>query len=58
MMQYSKIIAGILGGVLGLAIQTGVDVPAAAMAPELQAGAVSILSMLAVYFAPANKGKG
>ena len=57
MMQYSKLIAGVLGGVIGLATMGGAAIPAVVMQPELQAAGVSILSMLAVYFAPSNKPK-
>ena len=55
MMAYSKLFGGLLGSVLGIAVMAGADIPAAALAPEVQAGAVGLLALLATYFAPANR---
>ena len=56
MMQYSKLFGGLFGSVLGIATMAGVAIPPAVLAPELQAGAVGLLALLATYLAPANKG--
>ena len=51
---YSKLIAGIIGGVVGLLGLFGFEEQLAAVTPEVTAGVVTLLSMVCVYFAPKN----
>ena len=55
MATYSKFIGSIIGGAIGLAGLFGFSEQLAAVTPEVQGGIVMLLSMVATYFAPANK---